>query len=72
MVERPALATGEAVHLHRASRRHPRAAADLGLQLKRLQAQRRYDWSKLTPQEKTTVDKLIAKAETVEGAWPHE
>lgn len=47
----------------------PRAASDLGLSLVRLQQRRRYDWSKLSPQEKATVDRLVAKAETFEGAF---
>jgi lactam utilization protein B len=41
----------------------PKQATDLGLSLVRLQKQRDYDWSRLTAEEKATVDRLIAKAE---------
>ncbi|MDP9256002.1 MAG: hypothetical protein M3Q31_05540 [Actinomycetota bacterium] len=47
----------------------PKQAADLGLKLVRLQQQRGYDWSALTPEEKATVDRLISKAETYEGTF---
>jgi hypothetical protein len=47
----------------------PKQATDLGLSLVRLQQQRGYDWSRLTAEEKATVDRLIAKAETYEGAF---
>jgi lactam utilization protein B len=48
----------------------PKQAADLGLTLKRLEAQRRYDRSRLTPAERRQLDALIAKTETYEGDWP--
>jgi hypothetical protein len=47
----------------------PKAATDLGLSLVRLQQKRDYDWSRLTADEKTTVDRLIAKAETYAGSF---
>jgi hypothetical protein len=41
-----------------------RSAAALGLELKRLERFRSYDFSKLTRAEKATFDELVAKAST--------
>jgi hypothetical protein len=45
----------------------PKDAASLGLELKRLERFRDYDFSKLTRAEKATFDELIAKASTYRG-----
>jgi hypothetical protein len=47
----------------------PRARAELGLDLARARAAVRFDWSRLTSAEKSTVDRLISKAETHEGTF---
>jgi hypothetical protein len=45
----------------------PKDAASLGLELKRLERFRDYDFSKLTRAEKATFDELVAKASTYSG-----
>ncbi len=45
----------------------PKQAADLGLQLKRLEARRRYDSSRLSADGQAAVDRLHVEAAVMEG-----
>jgi hypothetical protein len=47
----------------------PRAAADLGLSLVKLEKARVFDFERLTPKERQQFDDLVQKAENYEGDW---
>jgi hypothetical protein len=47
----------------------PKAAADLNLSLAKLESARRFDFERLSPDEKATFSDLVAKAETAAEEW---